>query len=99
MPGPIIFIVVTCDWFKVLKVSHDTMAKRSAGHMVNLLSTDAEKLIWFAQYLAFMVVSPLQVAIVAWLCYERLGIPAMIGLTIIVLVLPIQGHKIMSFWC
>ena len=65
--------------------------------MVNLLSTDAEKLIWFVQYLAFIVLSPLQVAIVAWLCYQRMGIPAIIGLIVVVLMLPLQGFKIMSF--
>ena len=63
--------------------------------MVNLLSTDAEKLIWFVQYLAFIVVSPLQVAIIAWLCYQRIGTPAIIGLIIITLVVPFQGLKIM----
>ena len=59
--------------------------------MVNLLSTDAEKLTIFAQYLCFLLVGPLQVAIVAWLCYEKIGIPALIGLIIIVIQLPIQG--------
>ena len=59
--------------------------------MVNLLSTDAEKLIMFAQFLGFVVVSPLQLTIVAWLCYEKLGLPALIGLTVILLLLPIQG--------
>ena len=59
--------------------------------MVNLLSTDAEKLIMFPQYLCYILVGPLQVAIVAWLCYEKIGIPALIGLIIIVILLPIQG--------
>ena len=59
--------------------------------MVNLLSTDAEKLTMFAQYLCYILVAPLQVAIVAWLCYEKIGIPALIGLTVTVLLLPIQG--------
>ena len=78
------------NWSKVLKGSHDTVAKRTAGHMVNLLSTDGEKLIWFTQYIAFIVVSPLQLAIIAWLCYEILGIPAIIGLIIIVLVFRVR---------
>ena len=77
--------------FKVLKISHETISKRTAGHMVNLLSTDAEKLTMFPQYLCFILVGPLQVAIVAWLCYAKIGMPALIGLTNIVLQLPIQG--------
>ena len=97
MPGP--RNIMAAIGFKVLRVSHDTMAKRTAGHMVNLLSTDGEKLIWFTQYIAFIVVSPLQLAIIAWLCYEILGIPAIIGLIIIVLVLPCQGLKIMFLLC
>ena len=75
----------------MLKVSHETISKRTAGYMVNLLSTDAEKLTLFTQYLCFILIGPLQVAIVAWLCYVKVGIPALIGLTIIVLQLPIQG--------
>ena len=78
--------------FKVLKVSHETISKRTAGHMVNLLSTDAEKLTMFVQYLCFILAGPLQVAIVAWLCYEKIGIPALIGLTNLVVQLPIQGY-------
>ena len=81
----------------MLKVSHDTIAKRTAGHMVNLLSTDAEKLIWFVQYLGFIVVSPFQLAIVAWQCYMRMGFPPIIGLVIIVFMVPFQGLLIMSF--
>ena len=82
------------NWSKVLRVSHDTIAKRNGGHMVNLLSTDAEKLFWFVQYLAFIIVSPMQVAIIAWLCYQRIGTPSIIGLIIIILVVPLQGLKI-----
>ena len=51
----------------------------------------------FAQYLSFILVGPLQAAIVAWLCYEKIGIPALIGLTTIVFQLPIQGCVIVSF--
>ena len=65
--------------------------------MVNLLSTDAEKLTMFAQYLCFLIVAPFQVAIVAWLCYQKIGVPALIGLTVIVLLLPIQGTRIVTF--
>ena len=90
------YMMINADnWSKVLRVSHDTIAKRNGGHMVNLLSTDAEKLFWFVQYLAFIIVSPMQVAIIAWLCYQRIGTPSIIGLIIIILVVPLQGLKIM----
>ena len=57
------------------------------------MSSDCEKLIYLWRLLAFVVVGPLVLIIVAWFSFQEMGYPALIGLGIVLLMLPLQGEE------
>ena len=57
------------------------------------MSSDCEKLIYLLTLLAFVIVGPLVLLVVAWFSYKEMGYPALMGLGIVLLMLPFQGKE------
>ena len=76
-----------------MKLSQGSINKGSSGHIINVMSSDCEKLIYIGHLLAFVVVGPLVLIIVAWFSFQEMGYPALMGLGIVLLMLPLQGEE------
>ena len=72
-------------------MSHGSINARRSGNIINLMSSDCEKLIYLWYLAAFVLIGPLVLMIVAWFSYKEMGYPALMGLGIVLLMLPFQG--------
>ena len=59
----------------------------STGQVINLLSTDAEKLLWSAQSFVGIVTTPLQLVIAIALIINEIGLTAVVGIVVMVVCL------------
>ena len=71
-------------------MSQGSINARTSGHIINVMSSDCEKLIYLWTLLAFVVVGPLVLMIVAWFSYKEMGYSALMGLGIVLLMFPFQ---------
>ena len=80
-----------CDilLFQALVLSKHATRDATAGHVVNLLSTDVTRFDWnmFSQYI---VVGPLQLAIFGFLLWRELQVVAFAGVGMVAILLPMQ---------
>ena len=75
-------------------MSQGSINERTSGQIINVMSSDCEKLIYLLTLLAFVIVGPLVLLVVAWFSYKEMGYPALMGLGIVLLMLPFQGKEV-----
>ena len=73
-------------------MSHGSINARTSGNIINVMSSDCEKLLYLWTLAAFVLVGPLVLIIVAWFSYKEMGYPALMGLGVVLLMLPFQGE-------
>nr|ASU47347.1 ABCC2 [Cnaphalocrocis medinalis] len=78
---------------KVMRMSSGALAQTTAGQVVNLLSNDVNRFDYAFIYTHFIWLLPLQVVIVCYLIYIKIGYAAIIGVVGIVLqTIPVQSY-------
>ncbi|KOB52071.1 ABC transporter family C protein ABCC2, partial [Operophtera brumata] len=76
---------------KVMRMSSGALAQTTAGQVVNLLSNDVNRFDYAFIYTHFIWLLPLQVIIVCYLIYIKIGYAAIVGVIGIVLqTIPVQ---------
>ncbi|XP_028160766.1 probable multidrug resistance-associated protein lethal(2)03659 [Ostrinia furnacalis] len=63
-----------------------------AGHVVNLLTTDAQRFDMAALFMMDLVRSPLESVIIIYLMYRQIGVAAFIGVAFLLMFIPFQGY-------
>lgn len=58
---------------KALRISQQALTKTTTGHVVNLVSNDAERFILAAIMVPWLFIAPAQLAVVTWLVWEKVG--------------------------
>ncbi|XP_063833055.1 ATP-binding cassette subfamily C member 4 [Ostrinia nubilalis] len=78
---------------KVMRMSSGALAQTTAGQVVNLLSNDVNRFDYAFIYTHFIWLLPLQVVIVCYLIYLKIGYAAIVGVVGIVLqTIPVQSY-------
>ncbi|KAL4709156.1 hypothetical protein ACJJTC_008084, partial [Scirpophaga incertulas] len=87
--------IATCSliYRKVMRMSSGALAQTTAGQVVNLLSNDVNRFDYAFIYAHFIWLLPLQVVVVCYLIYIKIGYAAVIGVVGIVLqTIPVQSY-------
>ncbi|CAH0722564.1 unnamed protein product, partial [Brenthis ino] len=78
---------------KVMRMSSGALAQTTAGQVVNLLSNDVNRFDYAFIYTHFIWLLPLQVLVVCYLIYIKIGYAAIVGVIGIVLqTIPVQSY-------
>ncbi|XP_060810578.1 ATP-binding cassette sub-family C member 4 isoform X2 [Amyelois transitella] len=78
---------------KVMRMSSGALAQTTAGQVVNLLSNDVNRFDYAFIYTHFIWLLPLQVILVCYLIYIKIGVAAVVGVIGIVLqTIPVQSY-------
>ncbi|KAF5283707.1 hypothetical protein FQR65_LT13742 [Abscondita terminalis] len=75
---------------KSLKLSKTSLEKTTIGQTVNLLSNDVNRFDVAAQFMHQLWVGPLEIIIVTYFMYEEVGVPALLGIIVLLLFIPLQ---------
>lgn len=62
----------------------------STGQLINLASSDVERFVVAGSYLPFLILSPLQLAVIVYLMYRLLGPAGIVGVGVLCLAIPVQ---------
>ncbi|XP_060808875.1 probable multidrug resistance-associated protein lethal(2)03659 [Amyelois transitella] len=63
-----------------------------AGHVINLLTTDAQRFDMASLFLVDLVKTPLESTLIIYLMYRQIGFAALIGVAFLLLFIPLQGY-------
>ncbi|XP_026764568.1 ATP-binding cassette subfamily C member 4-like isoform X2 [Galleria mellonella] len=78
---------------KVMRMSSGALAQTTAGQVVNLLSNDVNRFDYAFIYTHFIWLLPLQVVLICYLIYIKIGYAAVVGVVGIVLqTIPVQSY-------
>ena len=75
---------------KILRISSAGRAKTSTGAIVNMMSNDTTQIMRFIQFLAIVLVAPLQVGFALYLIYVEVGIAMLAGVGFLVCLVPVN---------
>ncbi|CAF0837577.1 unnamed protein product [Brachionus calyciflorus] len=76
---------------KVLRLSLKTLDSKSAGDIINLLSTDATRIEYGIYYLPYLITGPIQMVIVIVIIYMEVGLTFLAGLILLSLIVPAKA--------
>jgi len=85
---------------KVLRLSNKALSQTTTGHIVNLVSVDAQKLDFAAMFLHYLWLSPIIIIITAFLLWREIGASCLSGVGLLLLLAPLQmamGRLLMKF--
>jgi ATP-binding cassette subfamily C (CFTR/MRP) protein 4 len=67
------------------------LGEASVGHTVNLLSNDVARFDNSFVFLPFLVIGPVETAVIVYLMWVKIGISSVIGVAALLLFIPVQG--------
>ncbi|KAK8730961.1 hypothetical protein OTU49_007721 [Cherax quadricarinatus] len=82
--------VISTVYRKVLQVNAANLSKFSTGEVVNLMSTDTDRIVNFCQSFHALWSLPLQLAVTLYLLYQEIGIAFISGVAVIIILIPIN---------
>ncbi|XP_023945085.1 probable multidrug resistance-associated protein lethal(2)03659 [Bicyclus anynana] len=80
---------------KLLRLDLNAGGKASeglAGHVVNLLTTDAQRFDMASLFMVDLVRTPIESVIIVWLMYRQIGVATLIGVAFLLMFIPLQGY-------
>ncbi|KAJ8304060.1 hypothetical protein KUTeg_017643 [Tegillarca granosa] len=80
----------------ILKISSLSLHKTTSGQIVNLMSTDVDKLSNAVETFNFAWVAPIEIGVVLYLMYRQIGVAAFFTMIVVVSVVPLQFF--MGWW-
>ena len=75
---------------KTLRLRLESLAAASAGRVVNIVTNDVERFSKLSQYLSYVVVAPLEAAVIIWLIYRENGAATFAGLAMLIVLVVVQ---------
>ncbi|XP_026322609.1 probable multidrug resistance-associated protein lethal(2)03659 isoform X1 [Hyposmocoma kahamanoa] len=63
-----------------------------AGHVVNLLTTDAQRFDMASLFFVDLVRTPIESVLIVYLMYRQIGVATLIGVSFLLLFIPLQGY-------
>ncbi|CAK1546481.1 unnamed protein product [Leptosia nina] len=63
-----------------------------AGHVVNLLTTDAQRFDMASVFMVDLVRTPVESVIIVYLMYRQIGVSSIIGVAFLLMFIPLQGY-------
>ncbi|KAK3858134.1 hypothetical protein Pcinc_035658 [Petrolisthes cinctipes] len=82
--------VISSVYRKVLQVSTATLSRFSTGEVVNMMSTDTDRIVNACQSFHALWSLPLQLSVTLYLLYRQIGIAFLAGVAVTVIVIPIN---------
>ncbi|XP_050731824.1 ATP-binding cassette sub-family C member 10-like [Eriocheir sinensis] len=82
--------VISTIYRKVLQVSTASLGVLSTGEIVNLMSTDTDRIVNFVQSFHALWSLPLQLTVTLYLLYRQIGIAFLAGVAVTVVVVPVN---------
>ncbi|KAK0074938.1 hypothetical protein PV326_012047, partial [Microctonus aethiopoides] len=85
--------VASCSliYRKALKLSKASLAKTTVGQAVNLLSNDVSRFDLTPALVPYILIGPLQTIIITYIMYQEIGLPAVYGVIVLLILIPLQG--------
>ncbi|KAK5646961.1 hypothetical protein RI129_005425 [Pyrocoelia pectoralis] len=81
---------------KAIRLSKTALGQATVGQIVNLVSNDVRRFDTFITISHFLWIGPLQTIIGCFIMYQESGISAIIGVTVLLLFIPIQRTPIVD---
>ncbi|CAH2101656.1 unnamed protein product [Euphydryas editha] len=63
-----------------------------AGHVINLLTTDAQRFDMASLFMVDLVRTPIESVIIVYLMYRQIGVATLIGVAFLLMFIPLQGY-------
>lgn len=84
--------VASCSliYRKSLKLSKTALAETTIGQMVNLISNDVSRFDYATHFMYHLVMAPVEILIVMYLCYINVGWTGLVGTIFLLLAVPLQ---------
>lgn len=82
--------LVAAVFRKSLRLTHESRKKFASGKITNLMTTDSEALQQICQSLHSIWSAPLRISVSLVLLYQQLGVAALLGAVLLVLMFPVQ---------
>ncbi|XP_034117135.2 probable multidrug resistance-associated protein lethal(2)03659 isoform X3 [Drosophila albomicans] len=76
---------------KSLRLSHAALSDTSIGQVVNLLSNDIGRFDSVLATIHFMWLGPLQLVVITYLMYEKIGVSCLFGVLLMLIFTPLQA--------
>ncbi|OIS99286.1 PREDICTED: ABC transporter C family member 2-like [Nicotiana attenuata] len=86
--------LVAAVFRKSLRLTHESRKKFASGKITNLMTTDSEALQQICQSLHTIWSAPLRITVALVLLYQQLGVAALLGALMLVLMFPVQTYVI-----
>ena len=85
--------VASCSlmYQKALRLSRASVGQTAVGQIVNIMSNDVNRFDEFSLFVAYLLVSPIQTAIVVYIVWTYLGVSCLVGIGLLLLFIPFQG--------
>ncbi|KAK2159275.1 hypothetical protein LSH36_155g02029 [Paralvinella palmiformis] len=84
--------IIAAVYEKALTMSNEARKTSTVGEIVNLMSVDAQRMQDVTGFLWMIWSSPLQIIVALWLLWGIMGPSVLAGLTIMLLLLPLNGY-------
>lgn len=83
--------VVLAVYRKALRLSVGARQATSVGQIVNIMSTDAQRMQELTTYLQMVWSAPLQIALSVFFLWKQVGVATLAGIATMVLFVPVNG--------
>lgn len=83
--------VVLAVYRKALRLSVGARQATSVGQIVNIMSTDAQRMQELTTYLQMVWSAPLQIALSVFFLWQQVGVATLAGIATMVLFVPVNG--------
>ncbi|EDV91221.1 probable multidrug resistance-associated protein lethal(2)03659 [Drosophila grimshawi] len=77
---------------KALRLSHNALGDTSIGQVVNLLSNDVGRFDSVLVNLHYIWLGPLELVVITYLMFEKIGVACFFGIALMLLVMPLQSY-------
>lgn len=78
-------------FLQALCLSHAALGETTVGHMINLLSNDVNRFDAALTTCHYLWIGPVQTIIVTYFLWREIGYSSLIGVTTLLIVIPMQG--------
>ena len=84
--------LVAALYKKSLRISSAARKESTVGEIVNLMSVDVQKFMDLLPFVNILWSSVLQISLATYFIYQELGWPAFIGVSILIISMPVNGY-------
>jgi ATP-binding cassette, subfamily C (CFTR/MRP), member 1 len=83
--------VIVAVYQKAIRLSIGARQSKSVGEIVNIMSTDSQRLQDLTTYLQMIWSAPLQIALSIYFLWQQIGVSVMAGVAVMIFFIPFQG--------